>query len=569
MRRPSPRARRLLARALAAAAAALAGVGLLLPPKAVALRQPEWRPAGVTWRGAMHVHTRRSDGSGTIDEVAAAAARAGLQFVIVTDHGDGTRPPEPPRYRSGVLVLDGVEIGTNAGHYLAVGMPRSPYPLGGDTRDVVEDVARLGGFGIIAHPDSGKGDQPWKNWDLPVDGMEWLNADSQWRDEGALRLARAVLTYPFRPAETLARQLNQSALLAQWDRVAADRPLVAVAGADAHARLGVRAKGDPYEGRIFLSLPSYETSFRTFSLQLVTPAPGSGRAAEDARELLASLRSGRVHTVIDGWASPAVFEFSARGGGTDAPEGGRLATSEPVVVRVRSNAPLYAATVLLRDGVEVHRVDRQSLVYATDRPGRYRAEIWLGRAGKRTPMPWVVSNAITIGLASRASGLEAPGGGGAASEPVAARWHVEHDSRSVAELIPGDVPTGEASLRFRLASGPASGQFSALVTPLRMGDSARTLAFRARADRPMRVSVQLRAPNANPEGERWRRSVYLDQTPREVRIALAEMVAAGATHSARVVGALADHLLFVVDTVNTSPGTTGRFTVSDVKIQSD
>ena len=39
-----------------------------------------------------------------------AAARAGLKFVVFTDHGDATRPPNPPTYRSGVLCLDGVEV---------------------------------------------------------------------------------------------------------------------------------------------------------------------------------------------------------------------------------------------------------------------------------------------------------------------------------------------------------------------------------------------------------------------------------------------------------------------------
>ena len=38
-------------------------------------------------RGAIHVHTRRSDGTGTMETVAEAASAAGLQFVIVTDHG--------------------------------------------------------------------------------------------------------------------------------------------------------------------------------------------------------------------------------------------------------------------------------------------------------------------------------------------------------------------------------------------------------------------------------------------------------------------------------------------------
>ena len=54
--------------------------------------------------GAYHVHSARSDGSGTPDEIAAAAARAGLRFVILTDHGDATRAPDPPAYRHGVLV---------------------------------------------------------------------------------------------------------------------------------------------------------------------------------------------------------------------------------------------------------------------------------------------------------------------------------------------------------------------------------------------------------------------------------------------------------------------------------
>src|SRR5690349_15945631 len=66
--------------------------------------------AARTVAGAYHVHTTRSDGHGDRAAVAAAAARAGLTFVILTDHGDGTRPPDPPEYLGGVLVLDAVEI---------------------------------------------------------------------------------------------------------------------------------------------------------------------------------------------------------------------------------------------------------------------------------------------------------------------------------------------------------------------------------------------------------------------------------------------------------------------------
>ena len=65
--------------------------------------------------GAFHVHTNRSDGGSSPNDIARAASEAGLRFLVFTDHGDGTRVPDPPQYRSGVLTFDGVEISTNGG----------------------------------------------------------------------------------------------------------------------------------------------------------------------------------------------------------------------------------------------------------------------------------------------------------------------------------------------------------------------------------------------------------------------------------------------------------------------
>ena len=74
--------------------------------------------------------------------------------------------------------MDGVEVSTTEGHYLAVGHHASAYPLGGEARHVVEDIARLGGFGVAAHPFSTKESLRWKDWTTPIDGIEWLNTDS-------------------------------------------------------------------------------------------------------------------------------------------------------------------------------------------------------------------------------------------------------------------------------------------------------------------------------------------------------------------------------------------------------
>src|SRR5437773_1249271 len=131
--------------------------------------------------GLLHIHTNRSDGQSSPDEIAAAAARVGLKFLVFTDHDDATREPDPPTYRSGVLCLDGVEISTTGGHYVALDMGASPYPLAGEPRDVVEDVRRLGGFGIAAHPDSPKKELRWDDWNAAIDGLELINPDTSWR----------------------------------------------------------------------------------------------------------------------------------------------------------------------------------------------------------------------------------------------------------------------------------------------------------------------------------------------------------------------------------------------------
>src|SRR5829696_2185728 len=177
----------------------------ILPPRPAAVDGSAWTGlAARTVSGAYHVHTTRSDGLGDRGAVAAGARRAGLAFVIVTDHGDATRPPDPPEYIDGVLVLDAVEISTDEGHYVAIDMARAPYPLGGAADAVVEDVHRLGGFGIAAHPDSPKPGLRWTDSRARVDAVEWLNTDSEWRGESRRRLARAVIGYLVRPGGAIA-----------------------------------------------------------------------------------------------------------------------------------------------------------------------------------------------------------------------------------------------------------------------------------------------------------------------------------------------------------------------------
>ncbi len=345
--------------------------------------------------------------------MAAAAARAGLNFIVLTDHGDGTREPEPPQYRSGVLVIDGVELSTQTGHYIALGLPRTPYPLRGEARDVVEDVRRLGGFGVVAHADSAKPALRWHDWNVPFDAMEWLNADTEWRDEGRGHLLRALARYPFRPAETLASLLDRPEItLQRWDALTQTRPVVALAGADAHARAGwLDDDANGYTRGWFLRIPSYDASFHTFAMRvpLERPlGPLSNDARGDAARIMSALRAGRVYTAIDAIAGPAALEFSASG----------------ATLVARTNAS--SGTIVLRkDGRVVSQHASPALTYdSKGEHGTYRVEVQLSHAPGHQPVPWIVSNPIYV----RPDGLGNTGRG----RTVQSNDLVEHSGRSLA-----------------------------------------------------------------------------------------------------------------------------------------
>jgi len=537
--------RLLIAAAILAAAFLCAALPLPAPP----LELPA-APSGPTARGSFHIHTNRSDGSGSPDEVAAAAARAGLNFIILTDHGDGTRKPDPPKYRDGVLIIDAVELSTQAGHYIAIGLPQTPYPLRGDARDVVDDVRRLGGFGVVAHPDSSKPSLRWHDWNADFDAMEWLNADTEWRDEGEGQLLRALLRYPFRPAETLASLLDRpDSTLARWDELTQRRRVVAFASADAHARAGwMDDDANGYRSGWLLKVPSYEASFRTFAMRVTLERPLGNDAVADAGQIVDALKRGAVYTAIDAIASPAVLEFSAAA---------RTLTA-------RTNAAAGVTIVLRRDGRILAEQPLPTLTVEAPGEGTYRVEVYLSGAPGNPPIPWIVSNPIY--LRPETWGTSSPA---VVATPTITRgiqggpWHTEKDAGSSAAVRQDNYPAGPVEFTFRLADGERAGQYTALGIGVGKALTERThLAFTARASRPMRISVQARHPQS---GDRWQRSIYIDTQPRDVLVKFAEMTPVGA--GPPFDPSLADTLLFVVDTTNTPAGTAGTFTIENLRVE--
>jgi hypothetical protein len=549
-----------------------------LPPARLVLDVPG--SGDGTIAGSIHIHSNRSDGRGTPDEIAAAAARAGLRFIVLTDHGDGTRPLDPPAYRQGVLCLDGVEISTSGGHYLAVGLRRSPYPLAGEPRDVVDDVARLGGFGIVAHPDSPKDDLRWRDWSAGFDAIELLNPDSSWRTHlqqpgwrPKLRLLQGLATYPVRPSESMARLITESReTFTVWDALTRERRVTALAGVDAHARLAL-GSDDPGESRVSLPFPGYEALFETLSIRLRPERPLSGDAAADAALVIEALRRGRAYTSIDAIASPPLLEFTATHRGGTAEAGDEFVLDGPVTLRVRSNAP-DAFMTLVWQGLQVFATEqsREFEVPAPALPAVYRVEI---RAVDRPGSPpWILSNPIYV----RSAEPDAPRSADPPSPESLALfdgrdlggWRAETDRTSLAALehAPGTT-AGQMRLRFGLSTAADGQPFAAVTksfTPAELEGYDR-LTFEARAEGPMRISVQLRSAVSPSEDERWHRSVYVDAEERQYTLAFDDFRPIGVARSPLPALATVHSLAFVVDTTNTRAGTSGRLWIRDVRLE--
>jgi hypothetical protein len=144
-------------------------------------------------------------------------------------------------------------------------------------------------------------------------------------------------------------------------------------------------------------------------------------------------------------------------------------------------------------------------------------------------------------------------------------WTIEKSQASDAAMQTiGALPGSQLLLRFALSGTATDSPHAAFVMPATPAIATfERLLFNARADRPMRLSVQLRSPGG--EGERWRRSVYLDQTPRMVDLAFADFRPVNAASATPADLTKVDSVLFVVDTVNTKIGSNGQIQIDDIK----
>jgi len=149
-------------------------------------------------------------------------------------------------------------------------------------------------------------------------------------------------------------------------------------------------------------------------------------------------------------------------------------------------------------------------------------------------------------------------------------WSFESDSTSLAVIDVAKMTEGaRLRLRYGLSGGSAVGQYAAAAVETAQGvESADAVAFTARAEKPMRIAVQVRAEVAGSAPERWERSVFVDTTDGERVVRFSEMTPVGTTHTRNVPQPGVRAVMFVVDTTNTKPGASGSLWLGNVRLVS-
>jgi hypothetical protein len=332
-----------------------------------------------------HVHSTHSDGTGTVAEIAAAAARSGVDVVLLTDHDTlAARRAGEEGWHGSVLVLVGEEITPpDRDHFLAFGVAREVTRYQ-QAAGICAAVARAGGFGFAAHPFSsgferlGRAGMPWT--ELDCDGLDGLEVWSFVTDTAeALGSIRDLLRFVAMPERVLDHPPRRN--LAEWDRLCRLRRVVGIAGIDAH-QIGIRLRG-----RVPLRLMSYARSFRHLRTHVLCDELPNGRFEHDRDQIYSALRAGHCYMSVDSLAPPRGFTFTA----ASAWMGDELEFDGQ---QLRASTPRPATLRLIKGGEPIEETEGSELEHEATGPGVYRVEAHLTAHGR--PRTWILSNPIYL-----------------------------------------------------------------------------------------------------------------------------------------------------------------------------
>mgnify|MGYP002395851747 CR=1 FL=1 len=363
-------------------------------------------------RGALSVHSGRShDAEGTLDEVARAARKADLDFVVLGDHPEVWTEAEDafePRWMDDALIVPGVEmVVADRGRVLAVGLDTVPRRWEASLSSLISRVDTAHGFVSVVHPRSPRNRERWKD-QAPVGVHAWESFDvsemarSRLSERWALyHIGGFLMGLPTGRADEVVvgmwRERTATPAILAYDTIRSAGPTTLTGGLNHHPKARV-------PGGLF---PAYAPFFQSVVNHVTLPAPLSADPRTARQQLMAALRAGAVHVSLGHPDRVEGFRFWVETPDEVAVQGGRLETPSPgdatLRVRIPDDAPGRVYVRFVQDGGEVlwAKAEAGETIVRVGSEGVHRVEIH--HAGRRVPLlgrlnlrPWILSNPIEI-----------------------------------------------------------------------------------------------------------------------------------------------------------------------------
>ncbi len=336
--------------------------------------------------GCIHMHTTASDGSATLDELAAYANETGLDFVFVTDHMTlKHRDDKRHGWYQNTLVIVGYEHNDPADtHHFLVFKSPGVYDSQLTPAEYVAAAARDDAISIIAHPDEIRDRMeqyppyPWTDWSVEgFTGIELWNQMSEWMERltPTNRLWRI-----FSPRKSMYGP--PATTLRRWDDLNRDRKIVGVGSVDAHA---FPVAIGPLTVRIF----PYKVHFRSIRSYLLLSETLPVDAHQAEQHCFDALREARLFFANVRWGDPIGFSFTVENSERRVTIGESLESANRAVARVA--VPRSASIRLIHNSQVMSTAHGHKLEAALSEPGLYRVEAFRRRRG------WIYSNHIRVG----------------------------------------------------------------------------------------------------------------------------------------------------------------------------
>lgn len=364
-------------------------------------------PKYYDYKGVTHAVTKRTKGSGSIEEVFTAAKSADIDFIFITDPNFFPEEEQQDLYSNGTRLFMGTKLSYVDSHILVFGgLDLHKFKSIGQSQIQLNDLLTQKHRSpenmslVLAHPKRPK--YEWSG-EIPIglNGIEVINLKQIWAQKAREQKAHFLLSlflYPFNETLSFLNIISEPREeLRLWDDLNKKQKMTGFFGNHTTAKAIIFPTDNGY-----IKFPSYQTSFNIGSNHILLSSELTGMIQRDKQKILEALKRGQFYFAFDIVANPKGFYAELLSDGEELPIGSEVKFKEGMSLKV--NLPFEPKVPfeikLVKDGNFYTTSNQEKVEFKINGPGTYRVEVLLK---SKMPLlqsarwvPWIYTNAFYI-----------------------------------------------------------------------------------------------------------------------------------------------------------------------------